>query len=100
MSRAAQYQIQDGDGSTAAVLRLTGDWSSTGIGRQGDRLEADLAGRAVSGLDLAELGRFDTAGAWAIASATSQSIPEAAWAQRPEAGRIYAMVETPSTAAI
>ena len=92
MSRTAQYQIQDGDGQTA-VLRLSGDWSSTGIGRQGERLRADLAGRAVDTLDLTQLGRFDTAGALAIAQATTRMIPEAAWAERPEAGRIYAMVE-------
>lgn len=92
MSRTAQYQIQGGDGQ-ATVLRLSGDWSSTGIGRQGERLRADLAGRAVDALDLAELGRFDTAGALAIAQATTQPIPEAAWAGRPEAGRIYAMVD-------
>jgi len=91
MSRTAQYQIQDGDGA-AAKLRLSGDWSTTGVGRQGDRLQADLAGRAVIALDLAELGRFDTAGALAIAQATTASIPEAAWSDRPEAGRIYAMV--------
>ncbi|WP_296177986.1 ABC transporter permease [uncultured Brevundimonas sp.] len=92
MNRTAQYQIQDGEGQ-ATTLRLSGDWSTTGIGRQGDRLEVELAGRAIGALDLAELGRFDTAGALAVAQATSQSIPEAAWAERPEAGRIYAMVE-------
>ena len=91
MSRAAQYRIQEEAGQT--TLRLSGDWSSTGIGRQGDRLEADLAGRAVGALDLSELGRFDTAGAWAIARATPQPIPAAAWDQRPEAGRVYAMIE-------
>ena len=92
MSRTAQYQIRDGEGQ-AATLRLTGDWSTTGIGRQGDRLKADLAGRAVGALDLTELGRFDTAGALAVAQATSQPLSEAVWADRPEAGRIYAMVE-------
>ncbi|MEG1029306.1 MAG: ABC transporter permease, partial [Brevundimonas sp.] len=36
---------------------------------------------------------FDTAGALAVAQATSQPLSEAVWADRPEAGRIYAMVE-------
>lgn len=93
MSRAAQFQIKDGEGQGAATLRLTGDWSTTGIGRQGDRLGAELGGRAVGALDLTELGRFDTAGALAVAQATTRPIPETAWADRPEAGRIYAMVE-------
>ena len=92
MSRKADYEIRTGAGD-GAILRLTGDWSTTGIGRQGDRLSADLAGRDVGALDLAELGRFDTAGALAIAQATSRAIPEAAWSERPEAGRIYAMIE-------
>ena len=92
MSRTAQFQFTDGDGQ-GVRLRLSGDWSTTGIGRQGDRLAAELAGRAVKALDLAELGRFDTAGALAVVQATSHPIPETAWSVRPEAGRIYAMVE-------
>ena len=72
MSRKADYEIRTGAGD-GATLRLTGDWSTTGIGRQGDRLSADLAGRDVGALDLAELGRFDTAGALAIARARPEN---------------------------
>jgi phospholipid/cholesterol/gamma-HCH transport system permease protein len=39
------------------------------------------------------MGRFDTAGALAIVQASNCVLPQTAWAQRPEAGRTYAMVE-------
>ena len=49
MSRKADYEIRTGAGDEA-ILRLTGDWSTTGIGRQGDRLSADLAPDRIAGL--------------------------------------------------
>lgn len=91
MSTAADFGIEDGDAG-AAKLRLAGDWSTTGVGRLGERLNAELAGRPVDQLDLADLGRFDTAGALAVAQAMTRPIPEAAWQARPEAGRLYRMV--------
>jgi len=87
----ADFQIdehQDGQ----ARLRLAGDWSTVSVGRLGDRLKAELDGRPVTALDLEELGRFDTAGALAVAQAMSRPIPETAWSARPEAGRLYRMV--------
>ena len=87
----ADFQIdehQDGQ----ARLRLAGDWSTVAVGRLGDRLKTELDGRAVTALDLDDLGRFDTAGALAVAQAMSRPIPESAWATRPEAGRLYRMV--------
>ncbi|MET4682897.1 phospholipid/cholesterol/gamma-HCH transport system permease protein [Brevundimonas faecalis] len=91
MNRAAEYQIDQADDG-AARLRLTGDWSTTSVGRQGERLKAELAERPVTTLDLDDLGRFDTAGALAVAQAMSSPIPDAAWRARPEAGRLYRMV--------
>ncbi|OYX18131.1 MAG: ABC transporter permease [Brevundimonas diminuta] len=78
------------DGQTR--LRLAGDWSTVAVGRMGDRLKAELDGRSVTALDLDDLGRFDTAGALAVAQAMSRPIPESAWSVRPEAGRLYRMV--------
>ncbi len=87
----ADFQIEDQqDGQTR--LRLAGDWSTVSVGRLGDRLIAELDGRPVTVLDLDDLGRFDTAGALAVAQAMSRPIPESAWSARPEAGRLYRMV--------
>lgn len=87
----ADFQIDESqDGQTR--LRLAGDWSTVAVGRMGDRLKAELDGRSVTALDLDDLGRFDTAGALAVAQAMSRPIPESAWSVRPEAGRLYRMV--------
>ena len=88
---SADYQIEDREGGT--VLRLTGDWTTTGLGRSTRDLGRELSGHKLSAIDLSELGRFDTAGALAIVQASDMVLPKDAWAQRPEAGRVYAMVE-------
>ncbi|RZI98380.1 MAG: ABC transporter permease [Brevundimonas sp.] len=88
---AADFQIEDGEGR--ATLRLTGDWSATELGRISRRLDEELSDRTVEAVDLSDLGRFDTAGALAIVQASKVVLPKSAWTQRPEAGRVYAMVE-------
>ncbi|WP_339913661.1 ABC transporter permease [uncultured Brevundimonas sp.] len=87
----ADFQIEDGE--AGVVLRLTGDWTTVGLGRITRRLDAAMKDRPLVALDLSELGRFDTAGALSIVQATPASLPGSVWAARPEAGRIYAMVE-------
>lgn len=88
---AADFQIEDG--GPGLTLRLTGDWTATELGRISRRLDDDLHERCVDAVDLTDLGRFDTAGALAIVQASNCVLPPSAWTQRPEAGRIYAMVE-------
>ncbi len=87
----ADYRIEEGEGGT--VLRLSGDWTTTGLGRSTRDLGRELSGQTLSAIDLSELGRFDTAGALAIVQASDTTLPKDAWADRPEAGRVYAMVE-------
>ena len=87
----ADFHIEDSEG--AATLRLTGDWTTTSLGRTAKRLNDDLSGRSIGAVDVSELGRFDTAGALALVQASDKSLPKEAWAERPEAGRIYATVE-------
>jgi phospholipid/cholesterol/gamma-HCH transport system permease protein len=89
---AADFQI-DESGGDSAVLRLSGDWTTSGLGQAARRLSDQLSGRTVSRIDISELGRFDTAGALIIAQSTDKSLPDDAWSARPEAGRIYTMVE-------
>lgn len=77
----------------AVRLRLTGDWTTGGLGRAAGRLESALAGASRIELDIDGLGQLDTAGALVLVRASRCSLPAEAWASRPEAGRIYAMVE-------
>ncbi len=88
----AEFQIDESAGGDA-VLRLSGDWTTTGLGQTAQALSEKLSGRALADVDLSALGRFDTAGALVIVQASDCSLPTNAWAARPEAGRIYAMVE-------
>lgn len=88
---AADFQIEEG--GPGLTLRLTGDWTATQLGRISRRLDEALHQRPIDAVDLSELGRFDTAGALAIVQASNVVLPQAAWSQRPEAGRTYAMVE-------
>ena len=88
---AADFQLEDG--GSGLTLRLTGDWTATELGRISRRLDEALHDRCLDAVDLTDLGRFDTAGALAIVLASNCILPPTAWAQRPEAGRLYAMVE-------
>jgi phospholipid/cholesterol/gamma-HCH transport system permease protein len=87
----ADFQIEsEGSGD---VLRLTGDWTTGGLGRLSRRLDEALEDRTLASIDLTGLEKFDTAGALALVQATHFNVPADAWTSRPEAGRIYAMVE-------
>lgn len=87
---AATYEIgRDGD---RGVLTLSGDWTATQLGRAPRTLQRDLQDAGVDRVDISGLGRFDTAGALAIVQAGARLYAND-WRDRPEAGRIYAMVE-------
>ena len=87
----AQYEIVDADGG--AKLRLSGDWTTTALGNLPRNLGRDLDGRTINSIDTRDLGRFDTAGALALVQGSSGKLPKTAWKDRPEAGRIYQMIE-------
>lgn len=88
----AGFQIEDTDGD-GAVLKLSGDWTTMSLGKAAVKLGDRLVDRQVRSVDLTDLGRFDTAGALALVQASNCSMPAGAFETRPEAGRIYAMVE-------
>lgn len=90
--QAASFELIDETADTVS-LRLAGDWTTVSIGRLAETLARDLKDRHVHGLDLGDLGRFDTAGALALVQSLEHSLPKQVWQSRPEAGRIYAMVE-------
>ena len=89
----ADFHIEDAQGEST-VLKLTGDWTTMGIGKAAVRLGDDLQGVSIEHVDLSDLGKFDTAGALALVQASNFAMPPDAFTKRPEAGRIYAMVET------
>ncbi len=86
----ADFEIRDG--KKGSVLKLTGDWTTADLGTVARRLERELQTREVRTVDISGLGLFDTAGALAVIRAGARSLAVNDWADRPEAGRIYAMV--------
>jgi len=89
----ADFQIEDARGG-GSILRLSGDWTTMSLGKTARRLSDGLSGHTVKSVDLSGLGRFDTAGALVLVQTPDLKLPKDAWDARPEAGRIYAMVET------
>ncbi|NEX94722.1 ABC transporter permease [Caulobacter sp. 17J65-9] len=88
--QAADFRIDSGpDGAT---LALTGDWTATALGGATARLTRALRGRAPGAIDLRELGRFDTAGAFALLKATGGHVDPADFRDRPEAEQILTLV--------
>jgi phospholipid/cholesterol/gamma-HCH transport system permease protein len=73
------------------VLALTGDWTSTTLGGAAGRLSRSLKG-GLAGVDLSRLGRFDTAGAYALYQATGRGPPPVGAETRPEVVRLYDLV--------
>lgn len=86
----AQYRIDSTD--HGPVLALLGDWTAPAMGRAGARLARELRRVTPVGVDLSELGRFDTAGAFALIKATGGAVTPRTFASRPEAARILQIV--------
>jgi phospholipid/cholesterol/gamma-HCH transport system permease protein len=88
--QAAAFRIESNAGVNRLVL--IGDWTAIALGRIGEKLTAELRDRKIGALDLSQLGRFDTTGAFTVLKATGDSLPKDAFAERPQAQRIFDLV--------
>lgn len=85
--RWAQYQILSGP--SGSTLALSGDWTSLTLTEEAVGLPAALRGAAARPtLDMADLGRLDTAGAYAILRAVDATPAPG----RPDVERLFALV--------
>jgi len=75
-----------------AVLALSGDWTSTGLGRTGERLRDEARDIAEIRLDLSRLGHFDTTGAFALNQAVAGREVAADFESRPDVRRLVDLV--------
>lgn len=87
---AADFEVRSGAGRS--VVALTGDWTATGLGDAAQRLQQAVGGRALTAVDLASLGRFDTAGAYALHACAWQDHAPEGFEARPEVRRLYDLV--------
>ncbi len=64
MDSPAEFNVNQADGTVTASL--SGDWTAVSMGDAGQRLSDALHESSKAALDLSEIGRCDTAGAFAI----------------------------------
>jgi phospholipid/cholesterol/gamma-HCH transport system permease protein len=91
MDSPASVTIEEREGGAVAVL--AGDWTSTGLGSAGRDLSDAAQVHPGLGLDIHDVGRCDTAGAYAIANAARDRIPASQIRARPEIRRLLELVE-------
>ena len=65
----ADFRLLDADGGLKA--ELTGDWTSRTMGGAADRLRAEFTSRPPQLVDMTQMGRCDTSGAYAIVRAAA-----------------------------
>ena len=90
--RGADFRVEDGPGGETLVL--LGDWTAAGLGVAGQRLMDRLKGRTPKAIDIDEMGRLDTAGAFIVLKAIGGVLPPGAFAERPETARIMGLVDS------
>jgi len=83
-----------------ARIALSGDWTSSGLGRAAERLRRDAEGVPAVQLDLQGLGRFDTTGAYALNQAVAGREVAADLDSRPDVRRLLELVAAASPEAI
>lgn len=89
MDHPAGFDIKQRDAHPVAVL--TGDWTSTGLRGAERDLESAAADPKLT-VDLHDVGRCDTAGAFAILEAVKDA-GRAPTKDRPEIGRLFELVQ-------
>lgn len=90
MESPADFSIQTA--SDSHILTLSGDWTASGLGRAGPNLARAMGGRGEFEVDLSQVGRLDTAGAYAILRAAGGELDLARVHARPEAVRLLELV--------
>ena len=94
MTKPADFQLSRRNGE--AVLALSGDWTSIGLGKAGSRLSDAVKDSPPKAVDLSALGRFDTAGAYELARVARLRPGAPGLDARPDAARLVELVGEPS----
>lgn len=92
MEKAAEFSLQDADDDSAVVL--AGDWTAGTVGDAPARLGSELSGRRDLNIDIRKVGRFDTAGAFAVIRAAGPNFDLTRVQGRPESLRLLELVGT------
>ena len=90
MDRTADFDLQTDAGRP--LLSLSGDWTVAHMDGAGERLGASLRGGRPEEIDLNDVGRMDTAGAYALMRAVGSDFDVAAMKARPATLRLLELV--------
>ncbi len=90
MDRPADFAARDAQEGSA--IALTGDWTAALIGPAASGLRDEIAGQQTVRLDLTQVGRMDTAGAYAVIQAAGDRFQAAEIQARPETLRLIELV--------
>ena len=91
MDRPADFSLVDGGGGGRSAV-LTGDWTATLLGDAQARLAQAIAAQGVKSLDLRQVKRLDTAGAYAVIRAAEGKLSPKDVQARPETLRLLELV--------
>jgi phospholipid/cholesterol/gamma-HCH transport system permease protein len=91
MARPADFTLSRTDQARLAVC--TGDWTAIEMREANERLEEALAGVSEATIDLRQIGRCDTAGAYGILKAARAARTAPKIVARPEVERLLELVE-------
>jgi phospholipid/cholesterol/gamma-HCH transport system permease protein len=90
MPQAADFRIESS--KRGAVAILTGDWTAVAMGRASDRLAESLARSEAGRVDLSQIGRCDTSGAFGVLRAVGGAAHGDRIIASPEIDRLFRMV--------
>ncbi|CAN5282550.1 ABC transporter permease [soil metagenome] len=90
MDNPADFNVVEADG--ARTVRLSGDWTASHLGDAAVRLRGMLDKGECVDLDLKDIRRMDTAGAYGLIRATRDNGQEGRLSARPETKRLLELV--------
>ena len=90
MEHPAEFQVENT--AEGRIARLTGDWTADSLGGAPGDLAAQLDGAPATVIDLTDVRRLDTAGAYALVRATGGEFDAAEVRSRPETRRLLDLV--------
>jgi phospholipid/cholesterol/gamma-HCH transport system permease protein len=91
MARAADFSLNRTDAGLSVLC--IGDWTAVRMGEANERLEAALDGLSNITLDLRQIGRCDTSGAYGLLKAASRAARPPSFVAKPEVERLLELVD-------
>ena len=90
MERPADFSVMDAPDGCAVAL--SGEWTGQDTGTVAERMAQSVGSRSIASLDLSEVSRLDTAGAYSVVKSTGGKVDADKIQGRPEVLRLLELV--------